>query len=92
MKIMLFVGLMFLFLNNTVFSGGPSKSERVPEDYPDTRGQIVFTGDDFNFESLIRGDHDLGERAAVLEIARWVKIGDSTCALGDFSHALLGFF
>ena len=42
MKIMLFVGLMFLFLNNTVFAGGPSKSERVPEDHPDIRGQLTI--------------------------------------------------
>ena len=56
------------------------------------RDQIVFTGDDFNFENLIKGDHDSGKRAAVSEIARWVKIGDSACALGNFSHALLGAF
>ncbi len=56
------------------------------------RDQIVFTGDDFNFESLIRGDHQSGEEGAVGDIARWVEIGDSPCALGNFSHALLGAF
>ncbi len=44
--------------------------------------QIVLTGDDFNFGSLILGD----DRA----VQREVKIGHRAVRIGNYSHALLG--
>ncbi|MGE0142114.1 MAG: DUF993 family protein [Planctomycetota bacterium] len=44
--------------------------------------QIVLTGDDFHFASLIVGDGTCPQRTT--------RIGELDVALGDFSHALLG--
>lgn len=46
------------------------------------RGQIVLTGDDFHFSSLIEGD---GKSPIAT-----VSLGDHQIPDGDFSHALLG--
>jgi hypothetical protein len=48
------------------------------------RDQIVLTGDDLNFATLIVGE------AAQQTPARWTDIGIVRVALGRFSHALLG--
>ena len=45
--------------------------------------QIMLTGDDFHFGSLIAGDGP---------VERTTMIGDIKVPLGDFSHALLGIF
>lgn len=47
--------------------------------------QIILTGDDMNFASLIAGTETAPP-------SHWTKIGESAAALGDFSHALLGIF
>ncbi|MEE8396500.1 MAG: DUF993 family protein [bacterium] len=51
-----------------------------------TQGQVVFSGDDFNFPPLIRGDEQrlLAETPFEFEGRRF--------AMGDYSHALLGIF
>jgi hypothetical protein len=48
------------------------------------RGQLVLTGDDFNFAALIAGE---GPHAPV---ERWSELDGRSLALGPFSHALLG--
>lgn len=49
------------------------------------QGQIVLTGDDFNFPALIRGsERQLSPGAFTFEGERY--------PLGDYSHALLGIF
>lgn len=48
------------------------------------RGQVVFTGDDFNFAALIAGE---GPPA---DVERWSELAGRPLALGPFSHALLG--
>lgn len=45
------------------------------------RGQVILTGDDFNFASLIEGTG---------ETHRWDTMGSLDLAIGPFSHALLG--
>lgn len=45
--------------------------------------QVMLTGDDFHFGSLIAGDGP---------VERTTMIGDIEVPLGDFSHALLGIF
>lgn len=47
------------------------------------RGQIMLTGDDFNFASLIEGE---GEPTGT------APIGSRQAPIGPFSHALLGIF
>jgi len=49
--------------------------------------QILLTGDDFNFTSLIAGGDD---GSAFAPIAKMVQIGSRDVPFGDFSHALLG--
>ena len=53
-----------------------------------TRGQVVLTGDDFDFGELIRGDGD--DAKDHVDGPSKTTIGDRTVPLGDFSHALLG--
>lgn len=53
--------------------------ERVAQD-----GQIILTGDDFNFATLIRGDG--------LAPSGEITIGSRRVPIGGFSHALLGVF
>lgn len=53
--------------------------ERVAQD-----GQIILTGDDFNFASLIQGDG--------LAPSGVTEIGTRRVPTGNFSHALLGVF
>jgi len=48
------------------------------------RGQVVLTGDDFNFAALIAGDGPPGA------VERWSELDGHPLALGPFSHALLG--
>ena len=49
--------------------------------------QILLTGDDFNFASLIAGGDDGN---AIAPIEKTVPIGDREVPFGDSSHALLG--
>lgn len=46
-----------------------------------TRGQVILTGDDFDFASLIEGSGPPH---------RWDRFGHRDLAIGPFSHALLG--
>ncbi len=55
------------------------------------RDQIVLTGDDFSFGSLLRGG-EATEAGPVAAPLRWTEIGGRRFALGDFSHGLLGIF
>jgi hypothetical protein len=48
------------------------------------RGQVVLTGDDFNFAALIAGEGPPGV------VERWSELDGQPLALGPFSHALLG--
>ncbi len=56
------------------------------------RDQIILTGDDFHFARLIRGGDQLNDEHVAPKVERWTKVGGSDCALGNFSHALLGAF
>ena len=49
-------------------------------------GQVVFTGDDWNFGELISG----GAGYSIPPIKAWSQLHGEPLALGDFSHALLG--
>lgn len=50
-----------------------------------TRDQVVFTGDDFHFASLIAGDDGS-------HVEHYTDFGGHQLAHGGFSHALLGVF
>ncbi len=50
-------------------------------------GQIVLTGDDFNFAALIKGAGRYGDEGRV-----WSPRSGVEYPLGDYSHALLGIF
>ena len=53
------------------------------------RGQLVLTGDDFNFAGLILGGEP-SNQASVPPVEGRIDIGGCSVGVGDFSHALLG--
>lgn len=56
------------------------------------QGQVVFTGDDFNFARLILGGDQSAPPASVPTIEGSADFAGAPLPTGDFSHALLGIF
>jgi len=55
-----------------------------------TRDQLVLTGDDFHFASLMLGGEARASLTNAPEPTGTTRIGELTFATGDFSHGLLG--
>ena len=56
------------------------------------RGQVIFTGDDWNFAELMLGGSPEQRGRSVAPIEAWSSLAGRPLAQGDFSHALLGVF